>query len=232
MEKILIVDDDPNICEVVKLYLNNEGYKTTIAYDGKSAIDSFREQKPDLIILDIMLPIRNGYEVLKEIRKESDIPIIMLTAKDDVIDKVVGFEIGADDYVVKPFEPRELVARVKAAIRRAALIKSSIDNKDKDEKILSYPDLVINLSSYLVSYYDKEIELSPKEIELLFFLASHPNKVFTREYLLEKIWDYNYPGNSRTVDEHIKRLRKKIPDHKDWAITTVWGVGYKFEVKI
>lgn len=225
---ILVIDDDPNICEVVKLYLNKEGYSTIIAYNGISGLQSFKDNSPSLVLLDLMLPQMNGLDVCKEIRKDSSTPIIMLTAKDDVIDKVVGFELGADDYVVKPFEPKELVARVKAALRRSIITENIRNN---NQKVISYPNLIVDISSYIVKLEGKEIELSPKEIELLFFLSSNPNRVFSREYLLEKIWDYNYMGNSRTVDEHIKRLRKKIPDHDQWAIATVWGVGYKFEVK-
>lgn len=226
-DNILIIDDDPNICEVVKLYLNKEGFNTITAYDGNTGIDFFKEHKPNLLILDLMLPELSGLEVCKELRKISDVPIIMLTAKDDLVDKIVGFELGADDYVVKPFEPKELIARVKAALRRAKVVEPDVA---KDDKIINYVDLTIDLSSYKVILLDKPVELSPKEIELLFFLASAPNRVFTREYLLQKIWDYNYMGNTRTVDEHIKRLRKKIPDHPQWKIGTVWGVGYKFEV--
>lgn len=227
-DKILVIDDDPNICEVVKLYLNSEGFTTITAYDGQAGLNSFLEYKPDLIVLDLMLPNMSGFDVCKEIRKTSTVPVIMLTAKDDIIDKVVGFEIGADDYVVKPFEPKEVVARVKAALRRSKLASSE---ENGENKLLTYPDLLIDISSYIVKLNGAEVDLSPKEIELLYFLASHPNRVFTREYLLEQIWDYNYLGNSRTVDEHIKRLRKKVPDHSTWAIATVWGVGYKFEVK-
>lgn len=225
---ILVIDDDPNICEVVKLYLSKEGFNIVTALNGNEGIQSFKNHSPSLVVLDIMLPQMNGLDVCKEIRKESNSPIIMLTAKDDVIDKIVGFEIGADDYVVKPFEPKELVARVKAALRRSFITENI---KTDGQKVISYPDLVVDISSYIVKLKGKEVELTPKEIELIYFLSSNPNRVFTREYLLEKIWDYNYMGNSRTVDEHIKRLRKKVPDHEQWAIATVWGVGYKFEVK-
>lgn len=225
---ILVVDDDPNICEVVKLYLNKEGFKIITALNGKQGLQAFKDNSPSLVVLDLMLPEVNGLDVCKEIRKESSTPIIMLTAKDDVVDKVVGFEIGADDYVVKPFEPKELVARVKAALRRSFITETI---KNDGQKVISYPDLIIDISSYIVKLRGKEVDLSPKEIELIYFLSSNPNRVFSREYLLEKIWDYNYLGNSRTVDEHIKRLRKKIPDHQQWTIATVWGVGYKFEVK-
>ncbi len=228
--KILIVDDDPNICEVVKLYLNKEGYDTITAYDGLTGIDFFKQQNPDLIVLDLMLPELNGLEVCKEIRKNSNVPIIMLTAKDDIVDKIVGFELGADDYMVKPFEPKELVVRVKAALRRSKVTESKLELNKNNEHV-SYPDLTIDLTSYDVILKGNSVDLSPKEIELLFFLASNPNRVFTREFLLERIWDYNYMGNTRTVDEHIKRLRKKIPDHEKWQIATVWGVGYKFEVR-
>lgn len=226
--KILIVDDDPNICEVVKLYLNKEGYNTITVHDGNSGIQAFKEHKPALLVLDLMLPEISGLDVCREIRKLSDLPIIMLTAKDDLVDKIVGFELGADDYVVKPFEPKELVVRVKAALRRSKLNDPDTEINDK---FIAYTDLSIDLTSYKVLLMGKPVELSPKEIELLFFLASNPNRVFTREYLLERIWDYNYMGNTRTVDEHIKRLRKKVPDHQEWMIATVWGVGYKFEVK-
>lgn len=224
-KNILVIDDDRNICEVIKLYLQKEGYKATLAYDGQSGIDEFIRQAPDLIVLDIMMPVKDGWEVLKHIRKTSGVPVIMLSAKGETFDKVLGLELGADDYIVKPFEPKEFLARVKAVIRRA--------NKQEEESLdISYEDLVINISNYTVLYKKQIVEMPPKEIELLFFLASHPNKVFTREQLLQQVWNFEFFGDSRTVDVHIKRLRKKLFDQSSgWEIKTVWGVGYKFEVK-
>lgn len=223
---ILIVDDDENICEILKLYLEKEGYETQIALDGQQGLDKYEKYNPDLVILDIMMPVLDGIEVIKKIRAKSTTPVIMLTAKGDTFDKVLGLEIGADDYIVKPFEPKELLARVKAVIRRI----NSKDDQDQKE-VLKYQDLTININDYTVTYQGEQVELPPKELELLYFLASHPNKVFTREQMLQSVWDFDFYGDSRTVDVHIKRLRGKFDGEHNWQIKTVWGVGYKFEVK-
>lgn len=223
---ILIVDDDENICEILKLYLEKEGYETQIALDGQQGLDKYEKYSPDLVILDIMMPVLDGIEVIKKIRAKSTTPVIMLTAKGDTFDKVLGLEIGADDYIVKPFEPKELLARVKAVIRRI----NSKDDQDQKE-VLKYQDLTININDYTVTYQGEQVELPPKELELLYFLASHPNKVFTREQMLQSVWDFDFYGDSRTVDVHIKRLRGKFDGEHNWQIKTVWGVGYKFEVK-
>lgn len=221
---VLIVDDDKNICEVIDMYLKSSGYDTRIANDGKAAQDLFAECKPDLVLLDMMLPNIDGIDVLKWIRKDSATPVIMLTAKGDTFDKVLALELGADDYVVKPFEPKELLARVKAVMRRYSVESSN-------EDILHFNDLVIDASSYNVVYKGQEIKMPPKEFDLLYYLACNKNKVFTREQLLCEVWGYDYPGDSRTVDVHIKRLREKINGGDNWQLETVWGVGYKFEVK-
>ncbi len=223
--KILIVDDDPHIAELIALYLNKEGYETKEVHSGKKAVEEFANFAPFLVLLDIMIPEMDGYQVCREIRTMSSVPIIMLTAKGDTFDKVLGLELGADDYIVKPFEPKELVARVKAVLRR-------YESKDVDKvKQIVIPNLTVNASNYTVTYRGKELELPPKEFELIYFLVSHPNQVFTREQLLDKIWDYDFMGDTRTVDVHIKRIREKLPDDEVWAIKTVWGVGYKFEVR-
>ena len=223
--KIMVVDDDPNIGQLIKLYLEKEGYKAECYLDGISCLEAFRNNPTNLVILDIMLPGMDGWEVCKNIRKISDIPIIMLTAKGETFDKVLGLELGADDYIVKPFDPKELMARVKAVLRRSM-------GTSEDGKVVSYPNLTINISDYTVTLKGENIECPPKELELLYFLASHPNKVFTREQLLEQVWGYDFYGDSRTVDVHIKRLREKLKmDDSNWSIKTVWGVGYKFEVK-
>lgn len=222
--KILIVDDDENICEVLKMYIENAGYATKVCYDGKSAQEIFMEYKPDLVLLDIMLPYVDGIDVLKWIRKDNKTPVIMLTAKGETFDKVLGLELGADDYVVKPFEPKELVARMKAVLRRY-----NMDCENKE--ILTLDALTIDVNSYNVIYKGEEIKMPPKEFELLYYLASNRNRVFTREQLLCEVWGYDYPGDSRTVDVHIKRLREKLQGGANWQIETVWGVGYKFEVK-
>lgn len=231
-QKILIVDDDANIAELISLYLAKECYDTAIVYDGEEAILKFREYQPDLILLDLMLPGIDGYEVCRTVRKTSQIPIIMLSAKGEIFDKVLGLELGADDYMIKPFDSKELVARVKAVLRRTAqpvAEKESVEEEKGD--YVAYPDLVINQTNYSVTYYKKKIEMPPKELELFYFLASHPNQVFTREQLLDHIWGYEYIGDTRTVDVHIKRLREKIKDHSEWRLSTVWGIGYKFEVR-
>lgn len=223
--KILVVDDDINICELVRLYFEKEGYEVMTVYNGRKGIEAFSSFTPNIVVLDIMLPGADGWQVCREIRKSSNIPIIMLTAKGETFDKVLGLELGADDYMVKPFEPKELVARVKAVLRR-------YEHKDFDSQEVIYPNLVVNRSNYTVKLSGKDMELPPKELELLFFLASNPNKVFTREQLLEHVWGFDFYGDSRTVDVHVKRLREKIdlPD-QIWQLKTVWGVGYKFEVK-
>ena len=222
--KILIVDDDENICEVIKMYLESAGFDTMISNDGKESQTAFLEYNPDLVLLDIMLPSMDGIDVLKWIRKDHQTPVIMLTAKGETFDKVLGLELGADDYVVKPFEPKELLARVKAVLRRF-----NSDNLSKE--VLQFNGLTIDIDSYTVVYNGKEIKMPPKEFELLYYLANNKNRVFTREQLLCEVWGYDYPGDSRTVDVHIKRLREKLEEGSNWQIETVWGVGYKFEVK-
>ena len=228
-QKILIVDDDENIANLISLYLTKECYETRIEHDGQSALDAFKEYAPNLILLDIMLPGLDGYEVCREIRRESKVPIIMLSAKTEVFDKVLGLELGADDYIIKPFDSKELVARVKAVLRRYTEAPAPVEKKP-DVKRVEYKDLIINLSNYEVIYKGKPVEMTPREIELLYFLASSPNQVFTREQLLDHIWGYEYAGDTRTVDVHIKRIREKIADTDQWSIGTVWSVGYRFEV--
>ena len=228
-QKILIVDDDENIANLISLYLTKECYETRIEHDGQSALDAFKEYAPNLILLDIMLPGLDGYEVCREIRRESKVPIIMLSAKTEVFDKVLGLELGADDYIINPFDSKELVARVKAVLRRYTEAPAPVEKKP-DEKRVEYKDLIINLSNYEVIYKGKPVEMTPREIELLYFLASSPNQVFTREQLLDHIWGYEYAGDTRTVDVHIKRIREKIADTDQWSIGTVWSVGYRFEV--
>ena len=227
-QKILIVDDDNNIAELVALYLTKECFETKIVNDGEEALKQFHIFHPDLILLDLMLPGIDGYQVCREIRHTSDVPIIMLSAKGETFDKVLGLELGADDYIIKPFDSKELVARVRAVLRRFHVKSPSSAPK---EKCVSYPDLVINLTNYSVTYMGHQIDMPPKELELLYFLASSPNQVFTREQLLDHIWGYEYIGDTRTVDGHIKRLREKIKDNPNWSLSTVWGIGYKFEVK-
>lgn len=223
--KALVIDDDVNICELIRLYLEKEGYEVAVAHNGLKAIDVFRETTPSIVILDIMLPGIDGWQVCREIRKVSSIPIIMLTAKGETFDKVLGLELGADDYLVKPFDPKELVARIKAVLRR-------YEHKDVGVQEIVYPNLVVNKSNYTVRVNGNDMEIPPKELELLFFLASNPNKVFTREQLLEHVWGFDFYGDSRTVDVHVKRLREKIEtENQKWQLKTVWGVGYKFEVK-
>lgn len=230
-QKILIVDDDVNIAELISLYLTKECFDTRIVHDGEEAIKEFGSYQPDLILLDLMLPGIDGYEVCREIRKVSKVPIIMLSAKGEIFDKVLGLELGADDYVIKPFDSKELVARVRAVLRRF----NTVTYEEEEEKLtgdyVKYPDLIINISNYSVQYYGNSIDMPPKEMELFYFLASNPNQVFTREQLLDHIWGYEYYGDTRTVDVHIKRLREKIKDHSDWSLSTVWGIGYKFEVR-
>ena len=237
-QKILIVDDDSNIAELISLYLTKECYDTTTVNDGQEALDAFKNNNFNLILLDIMLPGIDGYEVCREIRKTSSIPIIMLSAKGEIFDKVLGLELGADDYIIKPFDSKELVARVKAVLRRFNNGPSqsndtvpTADTNTNNQNKVSYPDLTINLSDYTVEYFGNNIDMPPKELELFYFLASHPNQVFTREQLLDHIWGYEYVGDTRTVDVHIKRLREKIKDHEAWSLSTVWGIGYKFNAK-
>lgn len=226
-QTILVVDDDRSIAELLRLYLEKEGFEVEVCLRGDKAIEAFKKNPPNLMLLDIMLPGMDGWEVLKEVRKTSPLPIIMLSAKGETIDKVLGLELGADDYITKPFEPKELIARVKAVLRRA----SAPDQEELD--LLTYPELTISLKRYEVTYQGTIVDMPPKELELLHFLAEHPNQVFTREQLLERVWDYGYFGDSRTVDVHIKRIREKLPqsDQYGWKIKTVFSVGYKFEVQ-
>ena len=228
--KILIVDDDNNIAELISLYLTKECYDTKIVNDGEEALSAFENYNPNMILLDLMLPGIDGYQVCREIRAKSNVPIIMLSAKGEIFDKVLGLELGADDYIMKPFDSKELVARVKAVLRRYQPIKTA-SAPTPATKCVEYPDLTINLSNYSVIYNGSQVDMPPKELELLYFLAASPNQVFTREQLLDHIWGYEYIGDTRTVDVHVKRLREKIKDHEKWQISTVWGIGYKFEVK-
>ncbi|MBR6643170.1 MAG: response regulator transcription factor [Lachnospiraceae bacterium] len=238
-QKILVVDDDTNIAELISLYLTKECFETCIVEDGEEALKAFKEFNPDLILLDLMLPGMDGYEVCRTVRKTSSVPIIMLSAKGEVFDKVLGLELGADDYMMKPFDSKELVARVKAVLRRFQPVRE--ETADSPSAMLApnaqagdyveYPDLLVNMTNYAVTYLGHTVEMPPKELELLYFLASHPNQVFTREQLLDHIWGYEYAGDTRTVDVHVKRLREKIKDRENWSIATVWGIGYKFEVK-
>ena len=226
VEKILVVDDDLNICELLRLYLTKEGYNVVIANDGVSAVTMFQEESPNLVLLDIMLPKLDGWQVCREIRKFSETPIIMLTAKGEVFDRVLGLELGADDYVVKPFDTKEIVARIKAVLRRSA---SSVAEEVKE---VHYDKLSINLTNYELKVNGVQIDTPPKEMELIFHLAKNPNRVFTRDQLLDEVWGYDYYGDSRTVDVHVKRLREKLEGASDkWELRTVWGVGYKFETK-
>ncbi|WP_130836502.1 response regulator [Lachnoclostridium sp. Marseille-P6806] len=226
-QKILIVDDDANIAELVSLYLVKECYDTRIVGDGESALEAAVSYAPNLILLDLMLPGVDGYQVCRELRTKSQVPIIMMSAKGEVFDKVLGLELGADDYIEKPFDTKEMVARVKAVLRRSRPQNAALP--EQEEKIVSYAKLTINLTNYSVLYQGRPVEMPPKELELLYFLASAPNRVFTREQLLDQIWGYEYIGDTRTVDVHIKRIREKINDHTSWRITTIWGIGYKFE---
>lgn len=234
-QKILIVDDDENIADLISLYLTKECFNTQMVHDGEKALEAFKVYKPNLVLLDLMLPGIDGYEVCREIRKVSNVPIIMLSAKGETFDKVLGLELGADDYIIKPFDSKELVARVKAVLRRfnPKINKDESDNKDMEQigDYVIYPDLIVNQTNYAVTYQGVKVDMPPKELELLYFLTSHPNQVFTREQLLDHIWGYEYIGDTRTVDVHIKRLREKINDHPQWSISTVWGIGYKFDTK-
>ena len=231
MGKILVVDDDINICELLRLYIEKEGYEVIIANDGGQAVTKFKTEKPTLVMLDIMLPVLDGWQVCREIRKTSQCPIIMLTAKGEVFDKVLGLELGADDYVVKPFETKEIVARIKAVLRRVN-DQTAVVEEHTSKKEVSYDKLVINLTNYELRVNNEQIDTPPKEMELIYHLASNPNRVFTRDQLLDEVWGFDYYGDSRTVDVHVKRLREKLEGVSDkWALKTVWGVGYKFEVK-
>ena len=229
-QKILIVDDDENIAELISLYLTKECFDTMMVHDGEDALSAFDTYAPNLILLDLMLPGIDGYQVCRDIRSSSNTPIIMLSAKGEVFDKVLGLELGADDYIIKPFDAKELIARVKAVLRRYQPGKSDSASDDKG-KCVSYPGITINLTNYSVVVDNIQVEMPPKELELLYFLASSPNQVFTREQLLDQIWGYEYIGDTRTVDVHIKRIREKIKNHDTWGLATVWGIGYKFEVK-
>ena len=225
--KILIVDDDENICELLNLYLKKDGFDTSIAYNGRQAVELAEKYNPDLILLDIMLPELDGWQVCREIRKKSEVPIIMLTAKGETFDKILGLELGADDYVTKPFDTKEVVARIKAVLRR-----SNDNEKTNKKEEVRYDKLIINLTNYELVVDGKPIDTPPKELELIYHLASNPNRVYTRDQLLDEVWGFDYYGDSRTVDVHVKRLREKLEDVSDkWSLKTVWGVGYKFEVR-
>ena len=232
-KRILIVEDEKNIVDILSFNLSKEGYETLEAYDGEAGLQLALEQNPDLILLDLMLPKMNGFDVCRSLRRENrSTPVIMLTAREEETDKVLGLELGADDYMIKPFDSKELVARVKAVLRRyqAAPVSMSAATKQQGEYV-EYPNLIVNLTNYSVLYKGHSVDMPPKELELLYFLASSPNQVFTREQLLDHIWGYEYIGDTRTVDVHIKRLREKIRDDENWALSTVWGIGYKFEVR-
>ena len=240
-QKILIVDDDENIAELISLYLIKECFSTEIAHNGKDALRLVDTFNPDLILLDIMLPDIDGYEICTEVRKTKQTPIIMLSAKGEIFDKVLGLKLGADDYMIKPFDSNELVARVKAVLRRAVVAPtqtpepvastlSAIDT-DRQGEYVEYDNLLINITNYTVTHEGKSIDMPPKELELLYFLAKKPNQMFTRDHLLDKLWGYDYIGDTRTVDVHIKRIREKLNENYNWSISTVWGKGYKFEVR-
>ena len=221
--KILIVDDDQNICELLRLYVQKDGYEAIVAYDGAAALEAVAEHNPKLILLDIMLPKLDGWQVCREIRKTLDTPIIMLTAKGETFDKVLGLELGADDYITKPFDTKEVMARIKAVLRRTY-------NEEENQKVVKYDKLIINLTNYELIVDGKQVDTPPKELELIFHLAKNPNRVFTRNQLLDEVWGFDYYGDSRTVDVHVKRLREKLENISDkWVLKTVWGVGYKFE---
>ena len=230
-QKVLIVDDDENIAELISLYLTKECFDTMMVYDGEKALIAQETYQPNLILLDLMLPGIDGYQVCREIRAKSAVPIIMLSAKGEVFDKVLGLELGADDYIMKPFDSKELVARVKAVLRRYQAIPKAETAREDKGKCVEYPGISINLTNYSVLVDGLRVDMPPKELELLYFLASSPNQVFTREQLLDNIWGYEYIGDTRTVDVHVKRLREKIKDTEQWGIATVWGIGYKFVVK-
>ncbi|MBQ6877374.1 MAG: response regulator transcription factor [Oscillospiraceae bacterium] len=225
--KILVADDDRNICELLKIYLEKEGYSVILAGNGEEALLKFDEENPDILLLDVMMPRLDGWQVCRELRKKSECPIIMITAKGETFDKVLGLELGADDYVVKPFEPKEIVARVKAVLRRTGKT-----NAENDKKEVNFDKLTVNMTKYELKVDGKVVDTPPKELELLFHLASNPNRVYTRDQLLDEVWGFEYYGDSRTVDVHIKRLREKLEGVSEkWSLKTVWGVGYKFETK-
>ncbi len=225
--KILIVDDDANICELLRLYLEKDGFTTVVANDGEQAVDFVNKHNPDLVLLDIMLPKLDGWQVCREIRKNNNVPIIMLTAKGETFDKILGLELGADDYISKPFDTKEVIARIKAVMRRV----NDNDNKDKVNEV-RFDKLTVNITNYELVVNGKMIDTPPKELELIYHLASNPNRVYTRDQLLDEVWGFDYYGDSRTVDVHVKRLREKLENVSDkWSLKTVWGVGYKFEVK-
>ncbi len=228
-QKILIVDDDANIAELISLYLTKECFDTLIVGDGEAALSAVNTFSPNLILLDLMLPGIDGYQVCREVRSRSGIPIIMLSAKGEVFDKVLGLELGADDYIEKPFDSKELVARVKAVLRRYKPLPDAPSRPSVE--VAEYEGLTVNKTNYSVVYLGNNVDMPPKELELLYFLASSPNHVYSREQLLDQIWGYEYIGDTRTVDVHIKRLREKIKDHANWRIATIWGIGYKFEVR-
>jgi len=223
--KVLVADDDKNICELLRLYLEKDGYCVKEAYNGESALALIKAFEPDIMLLDVMMPVLDGWQVCREVRKTSDMPIIMLTAKGETIDKVLGLELGADDYVVKPFDAKEVLARIKAVLRRVRP-----DERPEEKRSVSYDKLYINMENYELRINDKKVEAPPKELELLYHLASNPNKVYTRNQLLDEVWGFEYFGDSRTVDVHVKRIREKLENVSDkWELKTVWGVGYKFE---
>lgn len=233
MKRVLAVDDDPNIVELIRLYFEKEGYEVHTCGNGLDAMPAFRDIMPDVVILDLMLPGKDGYDICRELRKESDVPILMLTARGDILDKVVGLELGADDYLQKPFEMKELIARVKAVLRRVDASGISRQEPAEDRQVVSYTGLTIDKDQYTVVINDVSVEMPPKELELFYFLAAHPNRVFTREQLLGSVWGYDFYGESRTVDVHVKRIREKVEERggsEAWQIKTVWGVGYKFDV--
>ena len=226
-KKILIVDDDENICELLRLYLEKDGFTTLVAHDGGAALHSAQINNPDLILLDLMMPVLDGWQVCREIRKNSNVPIIMLTAKGETFDKVLGLELGADDYITKPFDSKEVVARIKAVLRRV-----SDSDKAANVREVRYDNLRINITNYELEVAGEQIDTPPKELELIYHLASNPNRVYTRDQLLDEVWGFDYYGDSRTVDVHVKRLREKLENISEkWSLKTVWGVGYKFEVK-
>ena len=228
-KKIFVVDDEKNIRDIVRSYLEKEGFNVLVLENGESALEEYLHSAPDMLVIDIMMPGMSGLELCNEIRKHANTPIIIVSARDEEIDRILGIEMGADDYMMKPFSPKELVARVKAVLRRYQPVKT--EEVIPDLKCVKYEDLVINLSNYSVIYMGQAVDMPPKELELLYFLASSPNQVFTREQLLDHIWGYEYIGDTRTVDVHVKRLREKIKDHANWSLATVWGIGYKFEVR-
>ncbi len=225
LDKVLIVDDDKNICDLLRLYLEKEGYSVILSHDGEEAVVKFNALKPDIVLLDVMLPGLDGWQVCREIRKKSNIPILMITAKSDTFDKVLGLELGADDYIVKPFDSKEGIARSKAGVRRTGQSPAEMEVRE-----VRYDKLSVNMTRYELKVDGKVVDAPPKELELLFYLASNPNRVYTRDQLLDEVWGFEYYGDSRTIDVHIKRLREKLEGVSDkWELKTVWGVGYKFE---